>query len=183
MDSVWGVLGFLQGMAPVVVAGNIHVAWGVAQTQRERRMWVQDEDTIVEYGRARHGFLVTFAERWVRVRRRPNSPHRASHGNSCIPRNGALRGMQGRHCDPCDHVDGRQRVQPVSALSTNKAQKVQHAQHAHPVDTEKLSGPWRNVQLLPLVQELVLKPTHGWMTGTTAGIQERVERRPYKENL
>ena len=141
-------------------------------------MWVQVEDTIVEYGQARTELLVTFAELWVRVRRCPNSPHRAFRGSSCIPRNGALRGMQGRHCDHCDHVDGGQRVQPVSAPSTNKTQKVQHAQHAHPVDTEKLSGPWRYVQLRPLVQELVLKSRHGWMTGTTAGIQERVERQP-----
>ena len=89
--------------------------------------------------------------------------------------------MQGRHCDPCDHIDGRQRVQPVSAQPTNKPQKVQHAQHAHPVDTEKLSGPWRYVQLGPLAQELVLKSAHGWMMGIAAGIQERVERRPKKE--
>ena len=81
--------------------------------------------------------------------------------------------MQGRRCDPCDHVEGRRGVQPVSALSTNKTQKVQHAQHAYPVDTEKLSGPWRYVQVLPLIQERVLKSAHGWTIGTAAGIQER----------
>ena len=60
MYSAWAVLGVLQDTAPV--AGNIHVAWGVAQSQRERRMWVQDADTIVEYGQARNEFLVIFVE-------------------------------------------------------------------------------------------------------------------------
>lgn len=54
-------------------------------------------------------------------------------------------------------------------------------QHAHPVETEKLSGPCKHAQLLPLAQELVLNPAHGWTTGTVAGMEAYVERRPEKE--
>ena len=91
----------------------------------------------------------------------------------------------GEPCEECKaDIATSMTTQTESSPSVHCQSTGPKPQRTHPVDTEKLSGPWRYVQLLPLVQELVLKSAHGWMTGrTTAGIQERgvVERQPKKE--